>query len=174
MEAHGAAFGLGNCIRSHCRPCHVHDSDLLHAAAMLAMQRQLALANWAPTMNIQRGITFLVVIDAGKVDADKVIKREAMVKNVPQLAVLPAALEDLFGEGKVPGSVKLHRALGLPRYEGVADVIRSHPRVFGREACAALDDVAVQTTYKSKDGDTVEVGYAQVGDMGGVERHTCQ
>lgn len=89
-----------------------------------------------------------------------------LLEQVLPLSRLQDALQTLTGNDNFL-NVEIKRSLGLPRYEGVADIIHSHPAFFDRQvACLRLDDVAYRTIGETVLGgesfEAEDVGYAQV------------
>ena len=54
--------------------------------------------------------------------------------------------------------------MGVPRYSGVADIVRGYPALNnGKQVTAALSDVAISLLGE---GDVADTGYARVGLLG--------
>lgn len=92
---------------------------------------------------------------------------------VPQLAHLQQAIADLESTRsnttspvKPPAYVIIKRTLGIPRPQGGADIVYSHPSVFHRQSKrTALDDIAFSgCDFTDALGvDVADVWYGQVG-----------
>jgi hypothetical protein len=105
-----------------------------------------------------------------------------ILQAVPELRSLEASLAGFLEEvtlqdsldssssSSVPERVEIKRALGVPRYDPVVDVVRGHPAIFGRKKrLTAVDSVAYRAVVLGAAGIDVEYTcFAQVLALGVV------
>lgn len=130
--------------------------------SIFVLQRQRAAALWEPVMAASSGrkFSFSSMLLPGTWEYK-------LHEDIPALTYLQGALQQFLGTKEPPSMIEVKRSLGLPRYEGVVDIIHTHKAFFDRKvACQKLDDVA----YNSLGGCTIggvtyeasDVCYAQV------------
>jgi len=98
-----------------------------------------------------------------------------LVEKVPELMHLHEAVAKLLGDQQpavsITASVELKATLGLPRVEGIVDVIRGHPAITERKAnCLTLCDVAFRSVLVQSYGqEEDEISYGQVFALGSAQ-----
>jgi hypothetical protein len=120
------------------------------------MQRQRALTGQR-AMSTSNGRQYVLK------QATEPGKREyQLCVDIPELDHLQPALERFFDGAPCPAIIQLQLTLGVLRYEGVADIVRPHHKVFGRKCALELSSVAVHTTREQKGKEVTSTMYAQV------------
>eukprot|EP00882_Tetradesmus_deserticola_P033960 GHRQ01038842.1.p1 GENE.GHRQ01038842.1~~GHRQ01038842.1.p1 ORF type:complete len:288 (+),score=51.93 GHRQ01038842.1:17-880(+) len=132
-----------------------------------ALQR--AKAAWSPSMLQASGdtFTFAKMKQEGTWEA-------RVFEAAPALSHLPAALQVFLQADSAPAAVEIQKTIGLPRYEGVADVIHIHPAFYNRtKACLVPDSVAFNAWGTDREGEDVQdTWYGQVSTLCACPRGT--
>ncbi|WIA35956.1 hypothetical protein OEZ86_004334 [Tetradesmus obliquus] len=131
--------------------------------------RQTTAADWQPTMSPSgKMFNFANLTDINTWEYK-------VVDCVPELTHLQSAVTSMLSSTGTPlgpagtlTSVEIKAALGLPRVEGIVDVVRGHAALTGRMSnCLTINDVCYDTIMVSPDGAEQEQQcYGQVYTLG--------
>lgn len=138
------------------------------------MQRQRALATFEASISSQgRNFRFAKLADVNSWEYKA-------VDAVPELEHLQAAVQGFLESDKPPSIIIIKSTLGIVRYEGVADIVRGHPVLTGRQHnCMTLDSIAFRGLWPDPVtlNDVEGVWYGQVRSMhcvGALQHVLCR